>query len=606
MIVAGDETYTVTATAFGYLPGEVSGVLVPGSTTVIQDLDLVQAPVAFLDGTVTDAQTGWPLYAAIEIDGYPGGPVWTDPVSGYYTVSLPSGSTYDLDVEAWPDGYLPDSASIFVSGLTTENFTMDADSAACIAPGYDLSGAVLFEDFSSSSLPAGWSVVDNLLNNQDWRFNDPGGRTNLTAGSGGFAIVDSDFYGSAGSQDTELISPLLDFSGYLTATLSFETDINIYTSGNFEILDVDVSDNGGGTWTNVWQHDQDDGSLNDQVLIDITAIAAGEPDARIRFHYYDAAYEWWWQVDNVIAGKVGAISCDPQSGGLVVGDTCDENTNQPLNVVTVSNEDGYETQSAATPGDPNVDDGFYLLFSPAGSKDHQAADGPGYGVDEETVSVSAGGTIGQHFYLPAPDLLTFPSPIELSLTLGSTSTLTLNISNTGGLSTTFQIIELDDGFTPNLFAPAPIQVKRWKLFHPDTSDLGLKPQPDAPAYPAGTVLQSWHPGLTTAWGVSPDRDGNIWLSSPGQNWGGESSLTAYAADGSSTGLKSDYAWAPANGPADLTYNPYTGNIWVMNVHTGISNCIYEVAPGVGYTDTFCQEQERQDGARSVQPQGNVI
>jgi hypothetical protein len=591
MIVAGDETYTVTAQAFGYITDVASGVSIAGGAEVEQDFGLTQAPSHFVDGYVTDAATGWPLYASVEIAAVPGGSFWTDPVSGYYTVSLPSGATYDFDVEAWPEGYDPGNASVNVSSNITQNYALSADLVACMAPGYVLSGAVLFEDFNSGALPAGWSVIDHLSNDQDWRFNDPGGRGNLTNGSGGFAIVDSDFYGISGSQDTELVSPLLDFSANPTATLTFETDINVYTGGDFEVLDVDVSSNGGTSWTNVWQHDQADGSLNGQVSLDITAQAANQPDVKIRFHYYDASYEWWWQVDNVVAGKVGAISCDPLSGGLVVGSTYDENTGEALNGASVSNEDGFEATSAATPADPNVDDGFYLIFSPAGSKLHTASDEPGYGADSQVVAVISGDTVAQDFHLPAPELLAFPSPIELSLTLGSTSTLTLNISNTGGLSTTFQIIELDDGFTPDLFAPASIKVKRWKLFHADTSELGLNPQPDAPAWAAGTVLESWHPGLSV-WGVVADRFGEIWMSSPGSNWGGEAALSAFTAQGDPTGAKMSYGWAPQNGPADLAYNPTSGTIWVMNVHTGISNCIYEVTPGAGATGkTICPSSD---------------
>ena len=27
--------------------------------------------------------------------------------------------------------------------------------------------------------------------------------------------------------------------------------------------------------------------------------AAGQSAVQVRFHYYDASYEWWWEVDNV-------------------------------------------------------------------------------------------------------------------------------------------------------------------------------------------------------------------------------------------------------------------------------------------------------------------
>ena len=70
------------------------------------------------------------------------------------------------------------------------------------------------EDFSEGSLPGCWQNIDNLSNGQEWQFNNPGGRTiNTSTNANGFAILDSDNYGSGNSQDADLISPIFDFSG---------------------------------------------------------------------------------------------------------------------------------------------------------------------------------------------------------------------------------------------------------------------------------------------------------------------------------------------------------------------------------------------------------
>ncbi|MBK8128825.1 MAG: hypothetical protein IPK53_07730 [bacterium] len=39
---------------------------------------------------MTDVNTGWPLYAGITIAGYPGGTVWTDPVTALTALSCPA------------------------------------------------------------------------------------------------------------------------------------------------------------------------------------------------------------------------------------------------------------------------------------------------------------------------------------------------------------------------------------------------------------------------------------------------------------------------------------------------------------------------------------
>ena len=67
----------------------------------------------------------------------------------------------------------------------------------CTAPGYKLDTA-LSENFDGSNNfpPPGWSVVDNVGKGHVWQLNDPEGQPNPTGGSGNFADINSDFYGS--------------------------------------------------------------------------------------------------------------------------------------------------------------------------------------------------------------------------------------------------------------------------------------------------------------------------------------------------------------------------------------------------------------------------
>jgi hypothetical protein len=84
-------TVTVTVSAYGYAPETRAGVTIVSGSLAMEDFPLQPVPSYPVDGFVTDATTGWPLYARIDIDGYPDSPVWTDPVSGYYSVTLPAG-----------------------------------------------------------------------------------------------------------------------------------------------------------------------------------------------------------------------------------------------------------------------------------------------------------------------------------------------------------------------------------------------------------------------------------------------------------------------------------------------------------------------------------
>ncbi len=129
-------TYDLTAAHFGYLPQTVPVVVVIDET-ITQDFALTPAVSYVVAGTITDDETGWPLYAKISIGGYPGDPIWTNPVDGTYSITLPEGIVYTFDVEAFVPGYIPASREIGpLTGDLTEDFALEADPVSCSAPGY--------------------------------------------------------------------------------------------------------------------------------------------------------------------------------------------------------------------------------------------------------------------------------------------------------------------------------------------------------------------------------------------------------------------------------------------------------------------------------------
>ena len=248
------DTYDMTASSYGFATGSVSGVEVLEDQTTTQDFALDPVPPVTVSGTVTDGSGhGWPLYARIDIDGYPGGPVFTDPVTGQYSVDLVQQTDFTFHVTAVNGGYLESTrAANYTSATATEDFALEVDGTTCTALGYGFDVDGVFERFDAQALPDGWTVEDNLGNGQVWAFDDPNGRGNLTGGSGGFAIVDSDFYGPDGTQDTLLVTPVLDLSAVASPIIRFDTDYFDYDPTN-EIADVDLSVDGGANWENVWR-----------------------------------------------------------------------------------------------------------------------------------------------------------------------------------------------------------------------------------------------------------------------------------------------------------------------------------------------------------------
>src|SRR5436309_2124969 len=78
----------------------------------------------------------------------------------------------------------------------------------CQAAGYQVAYGTPVVKEGFDAVPAGWTVT-NRTPSGGWTFADAGGRGNLTGGSGGFAVVDSDNLGRGNTQDTDLVTPVL-------------------------------------------------------------------------------------------------------------------------------------------------------------------------------------------------------------------------------------------------------------------------------------------------------------------------------------------------------------------------------------------------------------
>ncbi len=195
---------------------------------------------------------------------------------------------------------------------------------------------VLSENFDSAALPTGWNVVDNT-GNGGWTFvADYNGQT---LDGTPFAMVDSDGYGSV-DLDTELVSPSMDVSALNSVFVSFDHYFNSYGgNANNEIGDVDVYD--GTQWVNVYSTNADVGAWGnpDHQLIDVTAYK--NANFQVRFHYYDANYDWYWAVDNVMV-------FEPSNDDLAVTDALPETflPNMPFNLTGYVYNNGSNTQNA--------------------------------------------------------------------------------------------------------------------------------------------------------------------------------------------------------------------------------------------------------------------
>jgi N-acetylneuraminic acid mutarotase len=550
-------TYDVTAAAYGHTSSTATGVSIADGAQVTQNFALTAVPTSTISGTVTDGSGhNWPLYARVVVDGVPGGPVYTDPATGHYSLTLPQGALYQLHFTPVYSGYTTKDASVALG--TTDaiaNVTVPVDVASCNAPGYAVHFAGTTQAFESPTAPAGWTV-DNGTGTGGWQFTDDGHRGNLTGGSGGFAIVDSDHLGVGHSQDTTLTAPPADFTGSANPSISFDSD---YRGFPGQVGTVELSLDSGATWTTLWSHGSD--SVRGPSHVDLAVPqAGGMTGVLVRFHF-SSNFGWWWELDNVF---IGSRTCDPVSGGLVFGLVSDANTHAAVNGAVVASVDSpaVKATSSATPDDPNLADGFYWLFSPLTGKHPFTASKSHYLALTKTVNVAVNFATGANFSLKAGQITVTPTAIAKTVGWQKSATQILTVKNTGSAAATVNLSEQAGGFQLLTQGGAPLnKVKGTFAKHglakaatakPGTAGSGAvaKPADATPAEAPWTSIADY-PTLIQD-NVAAVNDGKIYAAFGFDGSVDTAALYAYDPD---TG-----SWSPLASAADTREKPAAGFI----------------------------------------------
>jgi len=576
-------TYEVTATSYGYLPSIVTGVEILSGTVTVQDFALSLAPSHVVSGTVTDANTGWPLYAQISINGTPIDPVWSDPFTGFYSISLPEGSSFTFQAKANVVGY--NQANLPVGPLTgdlTQNINLEVNRTTCDAPGYQLNLTPVYNsDFETDN---GGMTVSGTTS---WAWGEPTSGPSLAhSGSKSWATNLAGNYGNY--ENGYITSPSVDMSGYAGQSPAITWWQWLQTESGYDKASLEVSKDGGTVWSQVYglvSGTVDQTWALHHALLDASYSVS---NLQLRFHFTsDSSITFpGWYVDDLM---VGPGQCTPQDGGLVSGNVYDANTSQGLVGATINNDSRLSTTSVATPGDPAVPDGLYTLFSPTGSHTFTSTLIGGNLTEVEVVDIPLFGTVQRDFNMEAGWLTADPLSLEAYLELGATTIQPLTLTNQGGISSTYEIFELEKESVPlGPFEEPAFAVKSFKQNLPSSIGLGIPAPPEAAPLAAGDVIQSWMPDkVASPWGVAYDGINNtVWVSSPSPSWGGDDRLYEFLPSGSSTGRSYPHTSPHSVGPADIAYNWRTGMLWSMNVNSSVSNCIYEIDPRLGYTGDY--------------------
>lgn len=473
-------TYTVTASDFGYITQNNSETISDGVTTT-DNFALTLAPLQTVSGAVTDGTPSghtYPLYGEIKVTASSGGQVadvWANPQTGAYSVNLPAdgSTTYTFNVTAYLNGYNTGTANVGPlngAGSTTQNFPLTVG-ASCSAPGYAI--VPLGEDFEGGVPPTGWSVTNNVSGSPIvWATNAFWNDQNYTGGSGIAATADSNnaasLFGYEGTYDTALVTPEIQVSSLpANPMVTFVLNYQEY-SGN-EALDVDVSGDGGNTWTNLAHINTNQGSLyslpgvSEQVPL---TVPGGATQIEVRWRYYNliSGFDWYAQIDNVAIG-----GCAPISGGLVQGQVTDQNTGTGLvgAGVTDNATPPDSTTTFKNAADTNLPVGYYMLFSQTNAADVITASDGGYSSNSQTLNVAPDSVNLLNLPLGAAMLNGSPGSFNLHVMVNNQVNQTFTINNTGTAAGNFSFLTYD--FAPPSIAHViggPLQLQQCKFLSP--------------------------------------------------------------------------------------------------------------------------------------------
>jgi hypothetical protein len=359
--------------------------------------------------------------------------------------------------------------------------------------------ALVREDFETDFPPTDW-VVENLGGACVWQRNDEVGRPNYAGGEGFSAAADSDDCGSGTTMDSALISPSVSVGA--TSTLDFVVSYNHLNSSR---LDVDVSTDGD-NWTTIQSYTADLHPAGPGAPQSLSLAAYSGQSIQVRFRYV-GGWDWWAQVDQIeIASVVDWLEVNPTAGTvgmstlpltlnydagapsittpgeytasvIIDNDTPYGRLAVPVTMVVEAGADqaqlvgqissmGYCDDNPAAAGGASVEvigqnntysltadsNGMYEVWlmvdeAPltieASAANHLDASVSG-------VSLPAGGTqvedLAMRWLRSCLDIDS--DPIAVTLALGGSTSRTFNMGNTGAGSLDFDILEIDNGFTP--------------------------------------------------------------------------------------------------------------------------------------------------------------
>jgi hypothetical protein len=253
----------------------------------------------------------------------------------------------------------------------------------------------------------------------------------------------------ANNEDSSLVSPVIDLSGYRQEQVLLSWWMGVHTSYyGYDPIAFEVSTDGGEMWE-PWKGQlqfTDYKWTQYQVELDQTFLTK---QFRFRIHFttdkmYTASGIY---LDDV---HIEAITypCTEQEGAMIMGHVFDANTGAGVDEVIVTDGKGHTTETFTPWDDSRIGRGFYQLFLPAGTHQLSVYGEGNYLPNSLNLSIQNGETLQQNLPIQAGRIATQPEAIKLTVPMSSRTTLPLTLTNTGALTTTFHLKKQSYGYKP--------------------------------------------------------------------------------------------------------------------------------------------------------------
>jgi len=177
------------------------------------------------------------------------------------------------------------------------------------------------ENFSNATLPACWSIADNIGSSQVWQFGTISTGYPNPSLTGNYAFLNSYAYGAGNSQNTDLITPCLDLSAYSTVNLQF-TYYNKYQTSNSGKLYYSL--NNGITWVLIATFSTT-AANNPYVFSKVLLYVGGQSQVKFKWNF-TGTYGYYWAIDDVQITSCPSLSPVGVSVSTNVNPICSTNT----------------------------------------------------------------------------------------------------------------------------------------------------------------------------------------------------------------------------------------------------------------------------------------